>query len=817
LGDGVPIDFSMRSVSQDTRYAARLLYKSPGFTAASLITMALGIGATVAMFSVADALLWRPLRLPEPERLVMVLERRAEQQKGFIPASPGNFFDWRARATSFEHLAAYRYTSANVAGDLRYRSEPERVNALRVTSNFFDTLGIRPVIGRAFTEAEETPGNDRAAILTHRFWQRRFDGAREIVGSSIEIDGAAVTVIGVMPPDSEFLGATDIWLPLAMSPAERQARPATLLFGVGRLKPGVEVAAAAAEMNSLAEQLEQENPKTNTGWRTVVMSLPQFIIGDLGRQYLLLLLGVAGFVLLIACVNTANLQFARAASRLREMAIRSALGAARSRIIRQLLTESVIVSLLGACAGVFAAIWATDAIRALLPAQVAADVPSWNSIGIDLRAVIFATTVAVLAGVLSGVLPAFASTRARTEALKESRSTGSAARHRIRNVLVCAEVALAMVLLVGASLMARGFQGLLDKERPYRPDTVLTMRVDLPRAKYGRPQRYAEFYGEVLSRVKAQPGVEAASVASSMPHSELAAAIRYFEREEKAANPAREQTLCQYQVVSPEFFTAMRVDLHSGRLLDERDGPESLRTVVISESMARRFWAGEDPLGRRLRIGNAQLTIVGVAKDVVHGSLDRQPRAIAYVPFAQAPGPNMHLVIRTAGDPKRLVAPVRSIVQSLDPQQPVYQVQTYEELILEDLSALRVIGGLIVALGILAAVLAGVGIYAVVSQVVADRTREIGIRVALGAKSATVVREMLARNATAILAGLTIGCLAAIGLARLLAGLLYGVSAGDTASFAVPAAALAIVAMVAAIVPARRASMVDASVALRDE
>jgi putative ABC transport system permease protein len=538
---------------QDVRYSLRTLRKNPSFTVIAAVTLALGIGANTAIFSVADALLWKPIALPDLDRLTMVFEKHEKRGDDWNVVSPANYLDWKSQNTVFERMCFYRWGTANLTSAT---GDPERLRSFLVSADFFDSLGVKPALGRTFLPEEDQPGREDVTILGYRLWERRFAADPNLVGSSLQLDGRAYKVIGVMPKDFDFPLTADLWMPLAFTVQDRNQRGAKMLFPVARLKPGITQARARAEMEGIARRLQQQYPNSNKNWSATTIPLHKFMIGDLTEQYTLMLLGAVGFLLLIACANVANLQFARATGRMREVAVRTALGASRWRIVRYLLTESVMISVCGAVLGLVIAFWGVDVIRASMPADVERFIPGWKSIRVDGRALLFTLGMAVLAGVISGLAPALQSSRPNlNETLREGDRASSAGRRRrtLRNALVAVETALAMVLLVGAGLMVKGFTNLIGGEQFMRPQTLLTMRATLPELTYKEDHRVNAMFSQVVDRFGALPGVQSAAVVSSVPHTGFNS-NRFITVEGKPAPSSGEQPLAQNQSISPAFF-----------------------------------------------------------------------------------------------------------------------------------------------------------------------------------------------------------------------------------------------------------------------
>jgi putative ABC transport system permease protein len=804
----------MNTIWQDLRYGARMLLKSPGFTLVAVITLALGIGANAAIFSVINSVLLRPLAYPQPERLVWIWGTNPSADIKQEGASLPDFADWKAQGRSFASMGGF----TNFSPILTEAGEPERLPGALVTDGFFTTLGVSPQLGRAFTPDEDRPDNRRVAVLGHGLWQRRFGGDPGIVGRKITLNGNPYLVVGVMPPGFKhplpgMRAPVEVWTPLGIDPAT-MGRRSDFLGVVARLKPDVAIGQARSEMNALMRRLEGQYPDTNRGWGVVLLPLLERFVGDM-RPTLYLLLAAVGFLLLIACANVANLLLARATARQREVAIRSALGAGRGRIVRQLLTESALLSALGGAVGLLMAKWGMDALISMSPTSL----PRLGEVAFDWRVLGVAFGVALVTGLLFGLLPALqASSPLLNEALKEGGRGADAARgKRLRSAIVVAEVALALVLSVGAGLMLRSFARLQNVNPGFNPENVLTASLSLPRAKYEEGPRVAAFYRRLLDEVAALPGVESAGLVDALPlagGSYLSFVIE--------GRPAADRTPdAEHRVVSPGYFKAMGIPLIRGRLLSEQDQAQTPFATVISETMARRYWPNEDPLGKRINLDDSKTapwrTIVGIVGDVRNEGLNAEPNPQMYVSFAQTPRHGMSLVVRGAGDPTGLIAGVRRKVAALDRDQPLYNVRTLKQALAESLARERFGLMLIVTFAGLALLLAAVGVYGVLAYSVTQRTREIGVRLALGASRRDVLRLIAGQGMKLVLAGVGVGLLAAFALTRLMTRLLYGITATDPLAFIVVSVLLVVVALVACWIPARRATKIDPMVALRFE
>ncbi len=804
----------------DIRYAERMLRKSPGFAATAVLTLALGIGATTAVFSMVDALLWKPIALPHLESLVMAVQRVPDSPNDRDDVTPGDMEDIRRQSSSLTELAYWQGGRANIVGA---GGEPERVDSNLVSANFFDTLQVQPVMGRGFQAGEDQPGRDREVVLSDRLWRRSYGGDPGIIGREIRLDDQNFRVTGVMPASFDFPLATELWTPLALTPVQRASRRANRVEIAARLKPEVSAEQAEAELAGVGARLEQSYPETNKGRRFAVWSARRYLVEYETSQYAVLLLASVLFVLLIACVNVANLQFARATGRLREVAVRTALGASRWRVVTQLMTESVLLSVAGAALGLVLADWGMEVMKAGMPPEIQRYILGWKDIHLDVRTLLFTLAAAVASGVLAGLAPAWQCSHPNlTDALKEGGRGGSAgsARHRLRNTLVGIEVAMAVVLLVGAGLMVRGFRSMLDDGRRMEPATFLTLRLALTENRYHEPHQRTAFFDSVLARVRALPGVTAAAAVSAIPYSNHSES-RPFEIVGQPVDLEHRPT-GMYQVATPAYFGALQVPLVAGRMLTDSDGAEAPKVAVVSRRMAERWWKNESPVGRQIQLGAAEtrgpaITIVGVVGDVVHNPYDREPRRTIYVPFAQAPPLRMDLGIRFAGDAGAVERAITGAVRVVDAQVPVIEMQTMERLIHNRAIGLNYMAVLMGIFGLMALGLSAIGVYGVMAYMVQEQTRDIGVRMALGAARQSVLGMIFRRGMTTVGAGLVVGLPLAFGFAQLLASLIYGVTAKDPATFVAIPVALLVAASLAIYIPARRATRIDPIVALRYE
>jgi putative ABC transport system permease protein len=805
----------METLIQDLRYGARMLVRKPGFTLVATITLALGIGANTAIFSVVNAVLLRSLPFPEPDRLIIMTEKDREGAR--MGAAYPNYQDWQARAQSFEEMAAFRAQTFNLTGV----DNPVRLQGRTANWNFFQLLGVKPQLGRTFGEQDDQVGAPPTALISHGVWQEKFGGDPTLVGRPIRLDGETFTVIGVLPPDFELFRRVDLYVPLGLSLTPQFGMLSRgNHFGLNvlaRLKKDVGVEQARVEMETLAAQLEREYPDTNSGNGAMVQELKARYAEDI-RQSLLVLLAAVGFVLMIACVNIANLLLVRAAERQKEIAIRLALGAGRRRIVRQLLSESVLVSLLGGVAGLLIGVWMKDGLLALAPDNV----PRLNEVRLDSVVLIFTLCVSVLTGLLFGLLPAWHASRGDLHTtLKEGgRSTGGSSREGMRKILLVAEVGLSLVLLIGAGLMLRTVFQLTRVDPGFNAEKLLMVQFSLPRNAYDQP-RQAMFFDECLTRVQALPGVRSAALTLSLPI-DGSNWNSVFIVGDQPVPPRAELPSSAFTPVSANYFQAMGIRLLKGRVFTEADTEKAQTVTVINETMARRFWPNEEPLGKRLKQGwpedkSPWREVVGVVSDVKVNGVDQETPLQSYLPLAQEPTRGLALVVRTEGAPLLLAATVEQTIHSIDKDLPVFNARSMDQLLDNAIARQRLTMVLLTGFAVVALLLAAVGIYGVVSYSVSLRTHEIGIRMALGAQAGDVLKLIAGQGMMLALIGVVIGLGASLALTRLMESLLFGVSATDPATFAVIALLLSGVALLACYIPARRAAKVDPMVALRYE
>jgi putative ABC transport system permease protein len=806
----------MDAFLNDIRYAIRNLLKRPAFTIIATVTLALGIGANSAIFSAVYSLLLKPLPFPEIDRVITIWDKEPTRGYTHNEVAMANYLDWRAQNHSFDQLALYRWWSVNLTGI----DTPERIQGFQVTANFIDVTGIKPILGRAFTEEEDQPGKGAVAIIANSLWQRRFGGDPNIIGKTITVNRLPLTIVGVMPNTLSYPVPGEIYAPLTITPALASNRQSHDSYVIGRLKPGVSVQSAQADIDNITARLEQQYPETNTKLGATVFP----IVADTVRKYdtgVWVAMGAVAFVLLIACANVANLMLARASGRQREIALRAALGASRWRIVRQLLTESVIVALLGGLLGILVAVWGLDALRAANPGDAARFAPGWSQLGINVPVLAFTIGLSVLSGLVFGLAPALQVSKPNlNESLKEGSRQSSGRSHGLRSSLVVFEIALSLVLLVCAGLFFRSFLTLFKTDPGFDPDHVLTMNLILPRAKYKDEPQSAAFYKELVQRVKATPGVESAAAVNFLPLGGSNASEDYLVEGEPQPGPGHENE-GRYRVCTADYFSTMRIPIVKGRAFTEQDKAGVTPVVIVNETLARKHWPGQDPIGKRIRfdypIDKAPwLEIVGVSKDVRH-ELTLEVTPELYLPHAQDSWNSMVLVARTTVDPASLAGAIRQSVWAIDKDQPVFDVRTMDEVRsisigLQTFSSLMI--GIFAGIALL---LASIGIYGVMAFVVTQRTQEIGIRMALGARGVDVLRLVLANGMKLAVIGLLIGLATAWGVTRFFAKLLVGVKPTDLLTFSAVSACLLAVAFLACYLPARRATKVDPLEALRYE
>ena len=816
----------MEFIWQDMRYGVRLLLKAPGFTVIAVLTLALGIGANTAIFSVVNFVLLRPLEYANPDQLVMVWERNTKRGWNESPTSFADFVDFRDNAKSVE-LVAFTDTNFNLTGG----DQPERVAGLRVSANLFSLLGVNPARGRWFAPGEDKPGAGHVLILSYGLWQRSFGGNSNLVNQTVQLNGQSYTVVGVMPPtfkfppafsatttSEELISNADLWVPLTTDdvPLIRNIRNLKM---IGRLKAGVAPQQAQAEINSIASRLAREYPDVNAGLESVVIPLHEQIVGDV-REALLILLGAVVLVLLIACANIANLLLSKATARHKEIAIRTALGANRGRLLRQLLTESTLLGLLGGGFGFLVAYAGSKTLVSFGSFSI----PQLTDFSFDMKVPLFALVVSLLTSLIFGLAPAIdASNPNLNEALKEGgrSSSGGATRARLRNALVITEVALAVVLVTASGLMLRSFVRLQGTSSGLNPHNLITLELELPDVRYHAAQQQTLFQQQLLQRVGSLPGVQNAATVDNLPFSGNAFNTS-FTIEGRPTGPTTETPRAYYRVISPDYFPAIGIELHKGNQFTDRDTAEQPGVAIVNETAAQRYWPGVDPLGKRIKRGrpeskNPWLTVIGIVSGSRQLSLKEGSQPEIYVPYLQNPGLTFTLVARTASDPRSLTGALRKEVLSADREIPAVNIKLMEELISNSVAKERFYVLLLGVFAALALILAAVGVYGVMSYSVTLRTRDIGIRMALGARPVDIFKHIVGQALLLGLIGLGVGIVLAIASTRVMSSLLYGINATDPLTLAITSLVLLAVALLASYLPARRATRVDPLVTLRYE
>jgi len=809
----------MQTLWQDLRYGARMLLKSPNYTLIAVITLALGIGANTAIFSVVNAVLLRPLPYPDAERMVYVWAGNPSDPKAESGLSPHNFTDIRSRNQSFDSYCAFNYVGFTLTGD----QQPEALSGVLASADFGRVVGMAPALGRLFTAEEDAPGKDHVALIGDGLWKRRFGANPQILGRNVQLNGESYTIIGVMPPGLNFPNQSiEVWAPLALD-LSKYSRGTAFLISVARLKPDVTVERARGDLQNVGEGLKKEFP--DFAWNFTLKTEPvrEHLFGDLERP-LMILLGAVALVLLIACANVANLMLGRATARWKELALRSALGASRWRLVRLPLAESLLLAVMGGAVGLLLASYGVDALTAINPAAI----PTREKITIDGSVIAFTFLMSLLTGALFGLAPAWQAAKTDlSQALRESSRSATGARRLtlMRGALVVAEISLSLVLLLGAGLLLESLWKLLNINPGFRAENVVTCSINLPRAKYPQDGQQAEFFRRMLEQTRAIPGVESAGFVTSLPFSG-SRGNSSFSIDDRPTPRVNGPSADRHQV-APGYFTAMGIPLQAGRDFTDADDIAHPGVVIINEAAAKRFWPSENPLGKRITIGMPQEVklygkavsreIIGVVGNVKHEELKAEFQPEMYIPAWQLPSLGMTLVARGQTSAESLINSIRRAAQSIDPEQPVRRAQLLETAISRSVAPQRLVTALLALFAGLALLLAMVGIYGVMSYSVAQRTQEIGIRMALGAESRDVLKLIMRQGMTLALIGVGIGLLVSSALTRLMKSLLFGVSPNDPLTFVGVALLLTIVTLLAAIVPARRATKVDPMVALKCE
>jgi putative ABC transport system permease protein len=808
----------MHTMLQDLRYAVRQLAKSPGFTIAAILTLTIGIGANTAIFSSMDAVVLHPLAVPQLNRVVTVDEQ--QDRSGYQQVALANYQDWQRQSRSFEQLAVRSSADMSLTG----AGDAAHVRAALTSASFFSVLRVPALLGRVFGESECQPGRDAVAVLNYGFWERRFAGDPAVLGRKIELNQRVYTVIGVMPKTMQYPSDADFFLPLAPTPQQLGNRTGHDYLVTGRLREGVTVKQAQAEMRIIAERLAKAYPATNLGLSVRVEPLLDGINGEWTPMYYRLVMGATLFVLLVVCANVANLQFARGIARRPEIAMRTALGASRFRIIRQLLTENILLGIAGAAGGlVFGGVW-LHLMLITMPPRVARFMAGWSNTSLNGRVMAFSLLLAVAAGVVSGIAPAVQALRLNlVEQLKAgSRGTTASGRSgRLRSIFAVSQIALAVALVIGATLISKGMWRLLHLADVYQPNKVLTFNVTLPLARYDTPQKQAAWYADSLAKLRALPGATHAEVSTALPYSDNGW-LQDCAIENRPVAPGKFQSALRLPV-SEGYFAALRIPIVAGRGFSRSDALGSQPVAIVSQQFVTRYFPGENPIGQRLRMGDRStshepwLTIVGVARETGYSTWDPTLQPAVYMAAAQMPPLRATYAVMTDGDPLALAAPVRKALAGLDPTLPLDVLMTYEQNLHELLTGLIYAAAMLVVDALIALLLAAIGIFGVMGNLVGERTREIGVRLAMGARREDVVRMILRRAAWLTGTGVCAGLLMAYGLAHLVANLLVGVRSDDPGVFAAITATVAAMALATSWIPARRAARIDPMVALRDE